>query len=457
MADSPRSDRGPLDGHLAAGDPLSIRRALGAMPGIVRPLVDYDPIAPWEADTAQLPRALAAWRRRLRAFADRELRPRALEADAAPHRSPGDPDPFGDAVLRAAAREGYLSDLLPRPLGSADPSVFASPLALVHALKAEELAAADGGLMLTVCANALGVAPIVLAGDLRAIGREVVPAFRRSMRGEPTTFAFAITEPAGGSDVEEGHGAARYLPGVVARRVAGGFLLRGRKVYISGGDRAATITVFAALEGEGIASWSVFVVHRGDPGLRVLRNELKMGMRASGAAELEFDGLFVPDSRLIGGLRGGWSLNKATLGISRLPVAAMGVGFARAAFEEAVAFVRGTRLGRRRLIDYQDVQLTLAECFAEIQACRAMVWAAARRRVPLHRESAAAKFHCTDAARRVCTAAMDLLGNHAVVRERLVEKTLRDVRLTQIFEGTNEINRLTVIEDLQEHLLADRR
>jgi alkylation response protein AidB-like acyl-CoA dehydrogenase len=194
-------------------------------------------------------------------------------------------------------------------------------------------------------------------------------------------------------------------------------------------------------------------VRKGVEGFRTTRTELKMGMRASGAAEIELDEVHVPDDAVIGGLRQGWSINRATLNMSRIPVAAMGVGFARAATEHAIRFACKETLGGKPLVHYQDVQLALAQMMSETSAARAMTWEAARRTQARQGEASAAKLHCTDVARHVCEMAMDLLGNHAVLHDRHVEKVLRDVRLTQIFEGTNQINRLAVIEDHQEHLL----
>lgn len=443
-----------VGGHVPASDPLSPRRAFAGLPRIAAPLVRYAPADPWEQDTATLPAALQRYRRHVRAFAERELAPRALAFDTRPHQPVTSADEDARAVLRAAGRAGLLGDPLPRPLGSADPRLALHSLALTQALKTEELAAVDGGLMLLVCAHSLGATPLILSGELRHL-RRVVRAYRACERGEPHIFAFAITEPAAGSDVEDGHGAAVYRPGVVARAVTGGgYRLRGRKVFISGGDLADETVVFAALEGEGMASWTAFVVPRTAPGFRVARTELKMGMRASGAAELELEDVFVPADGVVGAVRGGWALSRATLNLSRLPVAAMAVGFARAATDLALDFACHHRLGRRRLIDFQDVQLELAEMMADTAAARAMVWAAARRMQPLQREASAAKFHCTDVGARVATRAMDLLGNHAVLHAERVEKVFRDVRLTQIFEGTNQINRLAVIEDLQESILA---
>jgi alkylation response protein AidB-like acyl-CoA dehydrogenase len=446
------SGRG-LTGHVAATSSLSPRRAFEGLSPITRKLVRYDPIDAWEHDTDSLPKALAHHRRQLRAFAIRHLRPRASSADLEPHLEPGDCGAANRELLRVAGEQGLLSDLLPEPLGSMPLRQVAHPVGLQQALKTEELAAVDGGLMLLVCAHTLGAAPVALSGEASTIRRHLLPAFRACERGEPHLFAFAITEPDAGSDVEDGLGAARHRPGVVARTVPGGYLIHGRKCFISGGDLAQSVVVFAALEGEGMESWTAFLVRRGAPGLRATRTELKMGMRASSAAELELDDVFVPHDAVIGGLRNGWALNRATLNLSRLPVAAMGVGFARAALEHATHFACRQRLGGKPLVSYQEIQLAIAQMTAETAAARAMVWKAAARWPARQGEASAAKFHCTDVARHVCETAMDLLGNHAVLHDQGIEKAWRDARLTQIFEGTNQINRLAVIEDDQERLL----
>lgn len=446
-----------LSGHAPPGSALSPRTAFARLPRLVRALVEYAPLDAWEQDTVTLSPALQRVRRTARAFAERHLAPVALSVDARPHGPPGEPGAEAMEVLRAAAREGLLDDLLPRPFGSAAPRLLAEPLYFPAALKTEELAAVDGGLMLLLSAHALGVAPLLLAGDLGALRRFVLPAFRACARGEPQLLAFAITEPAAGSDVEDGHGAATARPGTTATRAPGGWRLSGRKCFISGGDLAVGVVVFAALAGEDMRSWTAFYVPKGAVGFRVTRTEKKLGMRASSAAELEFDDVFVSDEHVLGGLRNGWALNRAVLNMSRIPVAAMGVGFARAATDAAIEFCCRTTLGGRALVDYQDVQLELAGMLADTAAARAMVWAAASRRQALQREASAAKFHCTDTALSVCTRAMDLLGNHALLHHERVEKIYRDARLTQIFEGTNELNRLSVIEDLQEQLLATMR
>jgi alkylation response protein AidB-like acyl-CoA dehydrogenase len=178
-----------------------------------------------------------------------------------------------------------------------------------------------------------------------------------------------------------------------------------------------------------------------------------MGMRASGAAELEFDDCFVPDNRVVGGLRNGWGLARATLNLSRLPVAAMAVGFAQQAVDIATAWACTQTLAGKPLIHYQQVQAVIADLQAETGAIRALVWQHAKGWTPRQDGAALCKFQATDRAQVVIETAMDLLGSAAILHDNRLERTFRDCRLTRIFEGTNQINRLAVIEDQQAGLL----
>ncbi len=447
-----------LSGHLPADHALSPAWQFKRFPAIGRMLADYPARDLWDTDFARLPAPLARQRLRAREFAERYLVPAAAELDLAPHAAAGTCHPLARSILAEAGRQGWLSYFLPRPLGSMAWRTLPYAPIWQSTLIVEEFSRACGGLMLLLSAHHLGVMPLVLGGDLGTILRFVAPVYRACERGDPHLVAFAITEPGAGSDAEDGHGASLYHPGVIATPTKGGYLLNGRKCYISGGDLAKTATVFAALQGEGMDSWTCFYVDCTAPGFRVARTELKMGMRASGAADLEFTDMFVPTDRIIGGLRNGWALNRATLNASRIPVASMAVGFARAATETAVEFARRYLLGGKALIHYQDVQLHLATMVAETRAMRSLVWQEARHAWrPRQLDASLCKFHATDRAQHVCEMAMDLLADHGVQHEQRVEKIFRDVRLTRIFEGTNQINRLSMMEDWQGQLLAPDR
>lgn len=440
-----------LPGFVDAENALAPQVAFRKNP-VLRWLASYKSRPAWQRDTDDLPASLCAYRQQIRAFAGQHLRPVALRLDV--QMKTATTRPFDlEVLLREAGRAGLLSDLLPMPFGSVPLPRYRHALAWQQALRAEELARADGGLMLYLSAHNLGVAPVLFSGNLHVYRHVLLPALRACETGDPQIFAFAITEPGAGSDAEDGHGAEHSRPGLVATQVKGGWKLRGRKVFISGGDIARWVVAFAALAGEGFESWTAFLVDTTSVGFHRVRNEHKMGMRASAATELEFDDCFVPDNFVLGGVRKGWALNRATLNFSRLPVAAMAVGFAQHATELATDFVCRVQMGGHPLVHYQNVQLALADMQAETAAIRALVWQYAKAWTPWQARASLAKFHATDRAQKVIERGMDLMGEQGLLHANEMEKAFRDNRLTRIFEGTNQINRLAVIEDQQTMLL----
>ena len=257
------------------------------------------------------------------------LAPLVAEADADPVGF--DPRP----LLGAAARAGLQSEQLPprwgtMPLGAArDGPLFH------EVLKAE--------------AHGLGLAPLQLCGDLATMRRWLVPVCRDNRVGRPCLAAHAITEPAAGSDVEDTDGARAAHFRTSARRVRGGYVLNGQKVFITGDAHPDLVTVFAVLEPDGGGpgrvdrDWTCFVVERGTPGFRTGRSEHKLGQRAADATELFLDDVFVPSENLVAAERSGWAINRNVLNYSRLPVGAIAVGIARGATEAAT---RLTAAGR---------------------------------------------------------------------------------------------------------------
>ena len=201
--------------------------------------------------------------------------------------------------------------------------------------------------MLLICAHMLGMAPVLLSGQPRL--RVARPCARGKIQSARRAAPLRVRHHRTGLGIGCGGGARRLPRQTFGTRdsARGGWLLNGEKVYISGGDLARHVTVFAALEGEGFESWTCFLVPCDTPGFERVRTELKMGMRASGAAQLRFDDVFVGDEGVVGGLRKGWALNRSTLNISRMPVGAMGVGLAQAAVDVAIDHACGSRLGGR--------------------------------------------------------------------------------------------------------------
>ncbi len=436
-----------LAGHLDPRHPLSPRSAFRHLGQLARQAVEIEPASLWELDTKMLPSALQQYRRRVRDYANRVIVPVAQTLDQQPEGQ------LLEELKVQLAKDGWLTDFLPPPLGTM-PLRIVSKAPLAVAIKLEEMAAACAGVALIVGAHGLGLLPVFLSGDLGLVRKRVLPAFVDSRKGRPIFFSYALTEPSAGSDVEDSLGASRYRPGTVARRVHNGWLLNGRKQFISGGDHAAWISVFAALDGEDMQSTTCFLVDASSDGFECVRTELKMGQRASHAAELSFSDVFVPDDHVVGGLSRGWALNRAILNVSRVPVAALCLGIARGVMERSVQWLCTQKVAGERLADRQEVQLGIAQMMVDVSAMRAMVWQTASQRRASQTRSSVAKVFCSDMAVKVCQDAMHLVGEAGVGADGSIGKAFRDARLTQIYEGTNQINRLAIIEDQMEWLLS---
>lgn len=418
-------------------DPLAARERLGVFGRLV---TRQTPTSLWERDTALLPAPLGQYRRRVRDFARRELWPRALPVDLDPE------SPERMTLLRVAARAGLLTDWLPRPLGTGGAwALRHGPILPAH-LRLEELSAACPGLALHLVASELGLLPLLLAGELGVVRRFVLPALRRTAAGDPCLFSFAITEPDAGSDVQDTRGARSARLGTHARPAPGGFVLSGRKCFITGGDVAERFAVFAARPGQGIETWTCFVVEADRAGLSIGRHENKLGQRASAAVELILDDVFVPADHVVGGLDAGWALCRATLDMSRGPVGAIALGIARGALEAALAVASRTIVAGRPLVEHDDVALAFADMILELSATRSLLWQSGQHPRPAAAHAAVSKAFAAESAWRVCQRAMDVLGDAAMLHENRVEKALRDVRLNQIYEGTDQIARLALVE-----------
>jgi acyl-CoA dehydrogenase len=463
------------------------------------------PIAPERSLREQFPRLvphggrtdvreLERLRARARRFAEAHVRPRALEAD---RRTGEDPGWFDWDLVRAGGEHGMLSLVIPKPAGGM------GGLATQAAVVMEELCAACPGIAVIFGAHALGISPLLLAGPSQWDG--VLAELAGSGRsGEPLLMACAITEPEAGTDVEDPGLLSRARITSHARRVPGGFRLSGTKRFISNGSVARWITVMTATDPRRPAeTWTCFLVDTRSAGFAVGRVEHKMGQRACPAAELTFDEVFVPDERIVGREGDGAAATMMVLACSRPPVAAIATGIARGAYERVLGWLEEDRAARG-LLGRQHVQLALAGMEEEIHLARQLYMDAAiefdhmalggamshpavralghvpaniRRRAPvrgwltsdrardatialLHRTtseravtrslalSSMAKARGGDVAMRVTGAALELVGLHAGPVRAELEKLWRDAKLTQIYEGTNQLNRLEVYRGL---------
>lgn len=251
--------------------------------------------------------------------------------------------------------------------------------------------------------------------------------------------ALAITEPGAGSDATGMR--------TTFREENGQIVIDGGKSFITNGDVADLYLVFGKWAGiaDAKAAISVLVLEKGTPGLSVVRLEDKMGTRASSTATLAFDGCRVPRANLLGEPGDGLKILFASLNKSRPSVAAHALGIARAAFEDAVAYINQRRQSGRRILEFQGVQFMVADLAAEIALVESWLWSLAQRVDAGERdfgiEASVLKLRATDLAMKASTDAVQLLGGYGYCKDYRVERLMRDAKITQIWEGTNQVHR----------------
>ena len=253
--------------------------------------------------------------------------------------------------------------------------------------------------------------------------------------------SLAITEPTAGSDAT----------GMKMRFAPQGddIVIDGGKIFITSGDVADRLLLFGKWSGIDDAKGAIssLIVEKGTPGLIVGRLEDKMGHRGASTAELRFDGARVPRANLLGAPGEGLKILLASLNKSRPSVAAHALGIARAAFEETVGYINQRTQSRRRIVEFQGIQFMLADMATGIEAARLLAWQAAWRAdqgLRQTRESAIAKLFATDMCMRATTDAVQIFGGYGYMKDFPVEKYMRDAKLLQIYEGTNQIQRLVI-------------
>src|SRR6267154_109012 len=251
--------------------------------------------------------------------------------------------------------------------------------------------------------------------------------------------ALCITEPAAGSDATQM--TTRFTPD------GDDIIVSGGKTFISNGDVADLYLVFGKWSelGDGRQAISALYIEKGTPGLSVLRTEDKMGHRAASTAALAFDECRVPRDNLLGAPGAGLTLLLAALNKSRPSVAAHALGIARAAFEDAVAYINERRQSGRHIVEFQGIQFLIADLATELAMCEAWLWHVARLidqgMTDIGIEASMLKLRASDLAMRIATEAVQLHGGYGYIKEYRVERLLRDAKITQIWEGTNQIHR----------------
>jgi alkylation response protein AidB-like acyl-CoA dehydrogenase len=310
-----------------------------------------------------------------------------------------------------------------------------------QAIVVEEVARADASTSLIPVIQKLGALPIMLAGSDEQKERY----FPRLASGEWLP-AFCLTEAGAGSDVASMR--------MRARLEGDEYVLSGTKRFITGGSVANVVTVFALTDPEsgGRKGMSAFIVETDTPGFSVARLEHKMGIRGSPTAELNFDEVRVPAANRIGEEGDGFKIAMATLDRSRLAIAAQAVGIAQGAIDAALGYAGERRQFGERIIDFQAIQFMLADMASQTEAARQLVYVACARvdddDPNLAYWTSAAKLIAGDTAMRVTTDAVQVYGGYGYSSEYPVERMMRDAKITQLYEGTQQIQRLVIARRL---------
>lgn len=319
---------------------------------------------------------------------------------------------------------------------------------LTFCLAVEEVARVCATSSLIIAAQHLGAMPILVAGSPEQ-KRRFIPDIASGSK----ISAFALTEPDAGSDA----GGTKTR----AVRDGGSYRISGTKVFITNGGLAKTLVVFASTDPDrGVRGVSAFVVDGESSGISVGRIEDKMGIRGSQTAMLNFDDVVVPTENLLGREGEGFKIAMRTLDRTRPGIAAQALGTAQGALDVTVEHLKQRRQFGRPLIEQEAIQFMLADMETQIEASRQLLYKAAevvetagfetQSSPEVTRYSAMAKLMCSDTAMQVTTDAVQLFGGYGYVRDYPVERMMRDAKITQIYEGTNQVQRLVIFRNLLE-------
>jgi len=365
-------------------------------------------------------------RKQVREFAEREVGPVAAKFDASGE--------FPKDTVAKMAGLGLLGMLVPTELegGGLD--------AATYAIAVEEVARVDGSHGLIMAAhNSLCTGNILIAGT-KEQKKRYVPDLAAGRR----IGAWGLTEPASGSD------AASMT--TEARPEGKGWVLEGTKNFCTNAPVAGTFVIMAVTDrAKGNRGISAFVVERGTPGLRIGKVEDKLGMRGSATSQVLLEDCRVPKENLLGELNHGFTNALETLDGGRISIAALGVGIAQGAYEQAVSYAKQRKQFGKPIGEFQAIQFMLADMALRTDAARMLTYRAAwlkDHEQPHKKEAAMAKLYASEAAMWVATKAVQVHGGYGYIKDYPVERMFRDAKLCEIGEGTSEIQRLVIAREL---------
>ncbi len=343
---------------------------------------------------------------------------------------------FPTEIMKTLAQADFFRLFVPEQYGG---MISNGKGMLELCLVTEQLARACGGVAVTYAATALGIFPVILYGNEEQ-KKKYLPRI-----ADGTLAAFAVTEPAAGSDIS--------VIQTTAKKEGDYYVLNGTKHFITNGGEADIYVVIAMTNKEkGARGASAFIIEKGTPGFEFGKKEDKMGIRASATRELIFTDCKVPKENLLGKEGMGFIITLKTFDMSRPGVAAQALGIAQGAFDYAMGYVREREQFGRPISSFQGIQWMLADMATKIEAARALIYATAKMADAgnnnIAKESAMAKMYASDVAMEVTTDVVQLLGGYGYMKEYPAEKYMRDAKITQIYEGTNQIQRNVIAQHL---------
>lgn len=343
-------------------------------------------------------------------------------------------DEFPTAILKKMGELGLMGMTTPEKYGGSDMD-FISYILAIH-----ELSKVSGtvGVILSVHTS-VATNPILKFGTDTQIEKYVPKLASGEYLG-----SFCLTEPAAGSD------AASIKTS--AKKVEGGYELNGSKVFITNGGYADVYIVFAVTDStQKTKGITAFIVERTMEGLVIGKNEEKMGLHGSSTVQLTFENLFVPEENILGQLGEGFTIAMANLNVGRIGIAAQALGIAEAALEAAIGYAKERQQFNQPIIKHQGIAFKLADMATSVEAAKQLVYSAAalyERGEGCKKEASMAKLFASKIAVEVATEAIQVYGGYGYSKEYPVERYFRDAKVTEIYEGTSEIQRLVISKEL---------
>ena len=371
----------------------------------------------------EMTKELVAFKKMIKAFVDTEVRPFAHDID--------EEEKFPVDIVKKMGEVGLFKIVLPKEYGGADAGY---PM---YALAVSEIAKACGTCSVILSAHvSLCMTPIMENGT-DAQKQKYLPKLGT---GE-WIGAFALTEPSAGSDASSQQ--------TFAVKDGDSYVLNGSKIFITNSRYAHVYIVFAMTDkAAGLKGISAFIVEDGTPGFTIGKEEMKMGIRGSSTCELIFENCRIPKENLLGEEGKGFNLAMRTLDGGRIGIAAQALGLAQGALEETLKYVKERKQFKKPIGAFQYTQFKIADLYTRVEAARLLLEEAALAKQnhakDLALRAAMAKLYCAETAMEVTTKCVQMFGGYGYTREYPVERLMRDAKITEIYEGTSEVQRMVI-------------